>query len=168
MNWEAFGAIGEVIGATAVVVSLVYVSLQVRAGLKGLHTTTRDSIFQSLISWNQAVMGDTKLAWIFQAGCMEFEALDKEERARYLHVMYGFYKIMENVYLHYEEGIIPLDLWTPNYQIMAAYATQPGARQYWENRRAAFDPRFNAVVEGLVEGGLSAGHKLSGIAEDLS
>ena len=166
MNWEAFGAIGEVTGATAVVVSVIYVSLQVRAGLKGLQTTTRASVFQTLITWNQVIMADPRLAWTFQAGSKDFEALEKEERARYLHVMYGFYKIMENVYLHYEEGVVPLELWTPNHEILSAYATQPGARQYWEARKAAFDPRFNAVVEGLKEGGLLAGHEVSGIAGD--
>lgn len=135
MNWEAFGAIGEVIGATAVVVSLIYVSLQVRAGLMGLQTTTRVSVFQSLVDWNSAIMADPRLAWIFQAGCVDFEALEEDERARYLH-------------------------------IMSAYATQPGARQYWESRKAAFDPRFNAVVESLKEGTLPAGHELSRIVED--
>ncbi len=31
MNWEAFGAIGEVAGAAGVIVTLMYLSSQVRA-----------------------------------------------------------------------------------------------------------------------------------------
>ena len=30
MNWEAIGALGEMIGAVAVVVSLVYLAVQIR------------------------------------------------------------------------------------------------------------------------------------------
>lgn len=30
MNWDAIGAIGEVVGALAVVISLVYLALQIR------------------------------------------------------------------------------------------------------------------------------------------
>lgn len=30
MNWDAIGTIGEIIGATAVVVSLVYLATQIR------------------------------------------------------------------------------------------------------------------------------------------
>jgi hypothetical protein len=30
MNWEAFGAIGEILGAAAVVVSLAYLAIQIR------------------------------------------------------------------------------------------------------------------------------------------
>ena len=30
MNWEAIGAIGEVIGAAAVVITLVYLAIQIR------------------------------------------------------------------------------------------------------------------------------------------
>ena len=31
MNWEALGAMGEIVGVTAVVVSLIYLALQIRA-----------------------------------------------------------------------------------------------------------------------------------------
>ena len=30
MNWHAIGAIGEIVGATAVVVTLIYLSIQMR------------------------------------------------------------------------------------------------------------------------------------------
>jgi hypothetical protein len=122
MNWEAFGAIGEVIGATAVVISLVYVSVQVRAGLKGLHTTTRDSVFKSLVQWNTGIMAEPRLAWIFQIGSKNPKDLNEEEVARYLHVMYGFFKTFENVYLHHVEGVVPLELWETNRQMLASYA----------------------------------------------
>ncbi len=48
MNWEAIGAIGELLGAMAVVISLVYVASQVKSGTQALKTTTRDSAFHSL------------------------------------------------------------------------------------------------------------------------
>ncbi len=166
MNWEAFGAIGEVIGATAVVVSLIYVSLQVRAGLRGLQTTTRDSVFKSLIDWNLTVMGDPRLAWIFQSGSKDFDSLSGEERARYTHLMYGFYKIFENIYLHHVEGIVPSEIWEPNKKMLTVYATQPGGRMYWEARRGAYDPRFIEVLEGLSPGPLPAGHVLSKLDSD--
>jgi hypothetical protein len=166
MNWEAFGAIGEVIGATAVVVSLIYVSLQVRAGLRGLQTTTRDSVFKSLVDWNLTVMGDPRLAWIFQSGSKDFDSLTGEERARYTHIMYGFYKVFENIYLHHVEGIVPPEIWEPNKKMLTVYATQPGGRMYWEARRGAYDPRFIEVLERLSPGPLPAGHVLSKLEDD--
>ena len=34
MNWEALGAVGEIVGALAVVVTLAYLALQVRTARK--------------------------------------------------------------------------------------------------------------------------------------
>jgi hypothetical protein len=162
MNWDAFGAIGEVVAAVAVVVSLIYVSIQLRAGTKALQTTTRDSVFKSLQEWNLVCMGDPRLGWVFQDGARDFEGLGEEDRARFLHVMYSFYKVFENIYLHHLEGVVPLEIWEPNLRMLTAYATQPGCRTYWENRKAAFDPRFNSVMEGLKPGPLAPGHALTG------
>ena len=163
MNWEAFGAIGELIGAATVVVSLVYVSFQLRSGTRALQTTTRDSVFKSLQEWNLVCMGEPRLGWIFQSGARDFDGLGEEDRARYLHVMYSFHKLFENIYLHHLDGVVPLEIWEPNLMMLTVYATQPGGRKYWEERKATYDPRFNAVVEGLKPSPLAPGHEVSGI-----
>jgi hypothetical protein len=43
MNWDAITAIAELIGAAAVVLSLIYLAIQVRTGARALQTTMRDS-----------------------------------------------------------------------------------------------------------------------------
>jgi hypothetical protein len=163
MNWDAFGAIGELVGAAAVVVSLIYVSIQVRSGTQALQTTTRDSVFKSLQEWNLVVMADPRLGWIFQSGAKDFEGLGEEDRARYLHVMYSFFKVFENIYLHHLDGVVPPEIWEPQLKTLTLYATQPGGRKYWEARKAFYDPRFKTVMEGLKPGPLTPGHALSGI-----
>ena len=46
MNWEAIGAVGEIIGAIAVVASLVYVGIQVHQSNILSRSQTRQSIMQ--------------------------------------------------------------------------------------------------------------------------
>lgn len=48
MNWEAISAISEVVGAVAVVVSLIYLALQIRQNTKVVRGTTLDSITDTL------------------------------------------------------------------------------------------------------------------------
>ena len=51
MNWDAIGAIGEILGAVAVFASLIYLSIQIRAS----NTTTRVATCRDVIErWNQA------------------------------------------------------------------------------------------------------------------
>ncbi len=147
MNWDAIGAIGEIIGASAVVVSLVYLAVQIRAGARELRTNTRDSTFHSLMEWNYHVMSESELAWIYQAGCQDIEVLDEKQRMRFGHVMYSLFKLFENLYLHHLDGSLERDVWTHNQAMLISYANQPGALHYWENRREIFDPRFLDFLE---------------------
>lgn len=43
MNWEAIGAVGEIVGAIAVVVTLVYLTNQVRRGTAATQPATVQS-----------------------------------------------------------------------------------------------------------------------------
>jgi hypothetical protein len=147
MSWDAVAALAEVIGASAVVFSLVYLSLQIRSGTKALRTTLRDSAFRYLNEWNYALSSDEELPWVFKRGLTNPADLDDREIARFHHMLYSFYKVFENIYLHYLDGSIAKEAWENNKEILFLYSAQNGAREYWRNRREIFDPRFRDLVE---------------------
>ena len=147
MSWEAVAAIGEIIGALAVVFSLVYLSLQIRSGTKALRTTLRDSAFRYLNEWNYALSTDEELPWIFKRGLTNPADLNDKEVTRFHHMLYSFFKVFENTYLHYLDGSIAKEAWENNKEILFLYSMQKGAKEYWQNRQAIFDPRFRELVE---------------------
>ena len=149
MNWEAIGAIGEVLGAIAVVISLVYVASQVKSGTQALKTTTRGASFHSLLEWNYAVLSQPDHAWIFQRGMSEPHVLDEHQQARFLHLMYSLLKIFENIYLHFLDGSVGAEAWEHNKNGLAAFAGQPGTQRWWSERRPIFDPRFVDLFDSL-------------------
>lgn len=149
MDWATGSALAEMISAAAVVISLIYLAVQIRSGTKALKTTIRDSVFQSLIEWNTDVMADPDLAHIFQEGSRDINTLTERERARFVHVMYSFFKLFENIYIHYLEGSAGKEAWESNRMILLAYSPLPGTQFYWRSRSAIFDPRFRAMVDTL-------------------
>ncbi len=45
MNWDALGAIGEIVGATAVVISVIYLAVQIRKQtVESRLSATRDHV----------------------------------------------------------------------------------------------------------------------------
>ncbi len=46
-NWEAIGAIGELIGALAVVLTLIYLTLQLRRNTQSVHANTHQQILNA-------------------------------------------------------------------------------------------------------------------------
>jgi hypothetical protein len=163
INWEAVGAVGEVVGAFAVVFTLVYVSKQIRAGNRALQTTIRDSAFHQLQEWNNTIMKDERLGLLFQRGARDMESLDEWERARVGYVMFSFFKIFENIYLHYVDGSVSPGVWERNNPIFFTYARQPGCKYYWNRRRDTFDPRFREVVDNIETTPLAPGHEVSNL-----
>lgn len=157
MNWEALGALSELLGAAAVVLTLLYLSRQIAHQNRALETTTRDSVFRQLQEYNFVVMGDDRLGGLFQRGVSEVDpkSFSEDDRARFVHAMFGFFKIYENIYFHRLERSISEEAWRQNRQILFLYAGQPGGRAYWERRRDAFDPRFQKMLDTALNMGES-------------
>lgn len=160
MSWDAVGALAEAIGALAVVISLVYLAVQIRGGTKALRTTLRDSAFHYMNEWNYVLSSDAELSWIFKQGLRNPDDLNEKEISRFHHMMYSFYKVFENIYLHYLDGSIAKEAWENNNEILFLYSQQSGAQEYWRNRRAIFDPRFRALVESSDGSSLTPSDRL--------
>lgn len=161
MSWEAVASLAELIGAVAVVVSLIYLARQVQAGTRELRTTIRDSTFQQLSEWNYHIMSDPDLAWIFQSGCRDFHSVDERSRARLVHVMYSFFKMFENIYLHSLDRSVEENVWTYNAPMLLAYARQPGAQYYLSHREQIFDPRFWTYLKQAAAPNVPDGYAIS-------
>lgn len=149
MDSNTVSAVAEVTGSIGVILSLIYLAKEVKIGAKNLRTSMRDSTFHSLMEWNYYIMSDTDLAWVFQQGCENIESLGEKERARYVHVMYSFFKMFENVYLHYSDKSIDNSVWEHNRKILESYAITKGGQHYWKNRKAIFDPRFQLYFDQI-------------------
>lgn len=70
MNWDAIGAIGEILGAAAVVATLVYLAIQVRSAKNAAADVNRLSRAVGVRETIRQTMDDSELgdAWIRAAG----------------------------------------------------------------------------------------------------
>ena len=75
MDWSAVGAIGEVFGAVAVVLSLIYVAAQVRQNTSALRSSATAGAIASIRDWNRDLIADPALARIFRKGVEDMTAL---------------------------------------------------------------------------------------------
>ena len=88
MNWEAIGAIGELIGALAVVITLVFLVLQLRQNTRAVVESNRlervsalDRHTDSVGRWRGRLMENQDLARIWLAATKD-EELEEQDRFR--------------------------------------------------------------------------------------
>ena len=160
MTWDAAGAIGEIVGAAAVVITLVYLAAQVRAANRSVRTSVRDSAFRQIQDWNNQLVSEPGLPLAFQRG-LEDDSLDEAERARFLHMAYSFVKLYENLYLHHMDGSLPDNAWEGTRTTFMVYMGRPGLREYWEQRRGFFHKGFVRFVDGIDVPAMKSGAEVS-------
>ena len=151
MTWTDFGALGELVGAIAVVISLIYLSRQVRQNTRAITTGNEAAVqgnFQRLarVFYTDREMGQLILE------VMSGEA-DVSEADQFAAMAYFFdmLKTAEVAYLQYLRGELDPAMWKASLAFYAAYFDSPGFRGYWANRQEAFTPEFRDAMKGWQE-----------------
>ena len=78
MNWDAIGAVGEIVGAAAVVATLLYLSVQMRLSREAAQVQSSYSTIEVYSHWRAHLIEDERLAAIV-AKADRGEALAPEE-----------------------------------------------------------------------------------------
>jgi len=154
MDWTAIGAIGEVLGAAAVVASLLYVGRQVKQNALALGAEAQRNAIGSFREISFEVVRDPTLMDINFRGSSNLANLDEGERLRFFYLTYNFLKAGEQVHYLYTNGELDEDTWSGLRTVFHSYASSPGVQAYWEERQSMFSRRFAEFVEKLqLEGG---------------
>ena len=117
MNWDAIGAVGEILGAAAVVLSLVYLATQIRQGTSATRTATRDAAMAQTLSFFEQGLDTTVIARAAHKRAVGEQIDDFENGQLVRYQLYNF-KIFENVHFHYREGVLSDSEWDYYRRIM--------------------------------------------------
>ena len=91
MNWDAVGAIAEVIGAIAVIVTLAYLAVQIRQNSRLLESSMVESHVSAANEVSKILATDSEAANIFWDGLENSRAsLNLEQRRRFDAMLFLF------------------------------------------------------------------------------
>ena len=146
MNWDALGAIGELIGAIAVVITLAYLAVQVRQSNSAAKSSNATAVLMNSQKIAQAVMdrefGDIILRAI--AGEEELSSADKLAAYAWFHNMLKTGELAHMSFLH---GELDQEYWEGWLSFYRSYYQTPGVQAYWAERKGAFTLAFRDAVE---------------------
>ncbi len=148
MNWDAIGAVGEILGAAGVIVTLIYLARQIRQNTRATRLSTSHSIATAARDWNRPLLLDPELAWTFQVGTEDPSRLDEKEHARFIELCFSLLRMFEDAHYQYHNGALDRDVWKGYEKLYAAYAKAPGFQMYWKERKETFRPEFREYIDG--------------------
>ena len=151
MNWDAIGAVGELVGATAVVVTLVYLSVQLRQNTAASQNATWQAILRQLGDLDVLEATTPGLSVLMAAAEENPESISKDEYRRFTRVAQPRFAVLEYAYLANENGTIDGFFWEALIPYARFLISKPGNRKFWaEEAHNVYHGDFIAFVETLM------------------
>ena len=150
MNWEAIGAVGEVIGAVGVIVTLVYLATQIRSNTQATRIASFHATTDSLNQVNLLFASDRELAGMFADSFENEGNWDREASARWNFILLAMYRIFESAYFQRNEGVLEEQSWI-RYEHSLKRSLQSNATlEWWESQKFGFTEDFSSYVNAIV------------------
>ena len=155
MNWEAVGTIGEIIGSLAVVISLIYVSVQIRHANKQSEIDAFRNTWENLNQLCDAFGASKETASIINRGRASLASLDADEYLIFEHIHLRLLNTLESWHLQVTQTSRPGDYQASQLTnlsgIASGYLGFPGTRELWDRLRDYFEPIADVVDEALSQ-----------------
>ena len=151
MTWDAIGAIGEIIAALGVVVSLFYVASQVRANTRQSKLTSSAVMVSNSQAMKDAhnqvrllIADNPDLARIWLKGQEAPDSLSDEERFRFRLLMGAGVSNAQFIFGQVKHGVN--DQFESSRNIDERMLSTPGGKWFWKNYSGDYDAEFRKDI----------------------
>ena len=126
MNWEAISAVGQLVGALAVLITLIYLAIQMKQNTAAVATSTYESTMTGFNDINVIVASTPALASILDRGCMSTDELTEIETVQFNFIMRCYANQWWKLFKLYERGSLERSEWSIFAKEAAQFLEQPG------------------------------------------
>ena len=139
MNWDAIGAIGEVVGAVAVVLTLGYLAISIRQTNRTVKVDSR----QRVLDRYSDALGNVLAPNVLDAmrnGLQDFDGLSSKDQAAYTLAQTIFANNLLNAMRLRDEGTLDTETFTHISNGFVSGCRSPGGRAWWKSVETVFPP----------------------------
>ena len=147
---ESLANLGEIIGAAAVVISLIYLAVQVRQNTQAQRTENFSRALDRVAAMQAALSRDSGTAVIFAKGVVDASRLTRKERIRFTWAMYELFGAFEFMFLASKSKSLPADVWQRWSAAVAYWLSFDGVQTWWHARPIPFTSGFTSYIESLL------------------
>jgi hypothetical protein len=145
MNWDAISAVGEITGATAVVISLIYLAIQVRHNTEVARASTRQAIADSTMTAGSDLIHQPQMAEVVVKDLQRRE-LNFEEHLQLQTRAYLGLRHFENVHYQFRAGMLSPDEWQGFRQNLKWLLRTRSFEDLWAAQKLLFSKAFQEEI----------------------
>jgi hypothetical protein len=146
VDWDAIGAVAEVLGAIGVLVTLLYLAIQIRANSREVRDNTVQSVLGKSVDLIARDVANPDF-FKFVSGTLEHPS-DSQKDQIFAWLMRTF-QLFELVYLQSQKGRIDDEIMQAYQRRIANLLNRPTTQEWWPQSQFAFTDSFQEFIEGL-------------------
>jgi hypothetical protein len=153
VDWDAVGAIAELLAAIGVIGSLVYLAKQIKANSDNVNQNTKALISDRDVSSNESVLAlyrpqyeNPELATLMLKGHAGVDALSPTEQYRYNFALNATFESHQTFFIQNRKGNVSAELWDFYSTSMDRLCQVPGVIAWWAHNGSNFNPEFAEYI----------------------
>lgn len=150
MSWDAWAAIGQLVGAIGVIASLVFVGIQVRQSVRAAKATAFQGLVSTIIAVNMAHIENPEILEVIdRAG--KGETLSASEHRLYVSLVLSAVRLAQSAHYQVQLGLLDKSkLESVVYNLVRHLKSDTG-RTVWAELARRSDAEFRDYISALLE-----------------
>jgi len=154
MNWDAIVAISQLVAAVGVILSLVFVGLQIKQNTRALQRTEHNSTMEQWTVIRQAIAQNRDIAELMTAGLQGERTLDSADQLRLEQMLAEQAWAAFHIWDRTQRGIFPNGTFeATGGALLATLLRTSGGADWWRTAKETgygFHPRFVSDVDAIL------------------
>ena len=151
MNWDVIGALAEIAGAAGVIITLLYLSIQLRQSTQASKLTAIQSSMENSARFSEILSTDDEVAAVFWKGLSDPQELSATDRRKFVSALNVFMRRESVAFYLHKEGVMPDHLWQARVAVISGTLNQPGFHLYLETASETLPDDFRKFLAASMK-----------------
>ena len=148
MTISELGSLGEFVGSIAVVITLIYLTTQLRHNTRAIRAAALQALDKSITD-NMAIWGSSREnALLLERGLQSSDPLPHDDETHFRMLIVPFFLSMDSNFWSHRNKLLPEELWERELTALRVWVTAPGGRRIWKT--AYVSRPFREFVEAKL------------------
>lgn len=140
----------EILGAVGVILSLIFVGIQIRDNNRATMSAMASASVDSISAWYVEIGNNQQSSTLFYQYLANPDSLPPEQKFQAVMNLHGLFLIFQNTYSLANEGTLETQIQHTLTEAIAGVKEQPGLLLFWKQRRSIFLEGFQEYVDSIL------------------
>lgn len=151
MSLSDLSSIGSLVSGVGVMVSLIYLALQIRQSSRNQQATIHHDRFARMQEFSGSIASDRDSMDCWIRGNAGDDTLDANQTCRYGMLVFADMLLFQEYFHQRREGMLNTARYSTNLRILRSQCPELGFRAAWHTMTPLFEPHFVTSVNKLMQ-----------------